>query len=311
MHGLRSARPHRPLRRPPTSLLKPELAASGGEAAAVNEYDGGVALASYKYGERQRERVHTRHDRLESQARRVGVTSPFAAFQFFSLFCLSSFLTAAILGHSWTAFSLSPPPCSMRLSLCSEVLLLLLVFTSRPTAVTAHLPHRPHLNVAGVDVRDPPLLACRLTSPTSSRCLAHPVDQQMALLALDHAYANDGPGELYVQGRRNLNGQLEFKVGETSSMPRRYGEYSKCTKNGHTLEWGFHCQVPHRKLAERLIHLSFRALGGVLVRYPCPGCNMRHREFYSLDNIGDLDAVVRVMSFWIVAIGGTFDQVYF
>ncbi|KAJ6503803.1 hypothetical protein C8R45DRAFT_1091574 [Mycena sanguinolenta] len=131
--------------------------------------------------------------------------------------------------------------------------------------------------------------------------LTHPVDQQMALLALDHAYANDGPGELYFQGQRNLNGQLEFK----------YGEYSKCTKNGHTLEWEFHCQVPHCKLAERLIYLSFCALGGVLVRYLCPGCYVQHREFYSLDNIGDLDAVVHVMSFWIIAISDTFDQVYF
>ncbi|KAF7331143.1 hypothetical protein MSAN_02443900 [Mycena sanguinolenta] len=175
-----------------------------------------------------------------------------------------------------------------------------------PTAITTYPP--PLNVVVGVDVRDSPLLACRLTSSTSSRRLAHPVDQQMALLALDHPYVDDGPGELYVQGRRNPNGQLEFKVGETSSMPRRYGEYSKCTKNGHTLQWEFHCEVPYRKLAERLVHLSFRALGGVLVRYPCPGCYVRHREFYLLDNIGDLDAVVRVLSFWVVAIGGTFER---
>ena len=44
------------------------------------------------------------------------------------------------------------------------------------------------------------------------------------------------------------------------------------------------------------------------MRYPCPGCYVRHREFYLLDNIGDLDAVVHVMSFWIVALGGTSER---
>ncbi|KAJ6491153.1 hypothetical protein C8R45DRAFT_1096670 [Mycena sanguinolenta] len=139
------------------------------------------------------------------------------------------------------------------------------IFTTRPnpsyyTCATSASP----LCRCCVDVRDSPHFACRLTSSTSSRRLGNPVDQQMALLALYHANAEDGPGELYVQGRRSPNGQLEFKVGETSSMLRRYGEYSKCTKNRHTLEWEFHCYVPYHKLAERLIHLSFRALGGVL-----------------------------------------------
>ena len=136
IHGLRSARRHRrlrlrrptpSLRRPPASLLKPELAASGGEAAAVNEYDGGIAVASYMYGER----VHTRYDRLESEATRVGVTSPFTTFQ--SLAILSFFITHRPPPYLDTLGLLSlSPHCSPRLSLCSEVLLPLSVFTSRP-----------------------------------------------------------------------------------------------------------------------------------------------------------------------------------
>ncbi|KAJ6448055.1 hypothetical protein C8R45DRAFT_1115515 [Mycena sanguinolenta] len=239
-----------------------------------------AAPRSYLYGER----VHTRHDRVESEARQVSLTFPFTASQ-------SS--RRSLLLHP------SPPPhldCSLSLS------------TTLPTALVVVL--RGLSALFGLHYSSPTATPTSASSLPCRRCrrLAHPVDQQMALLALDHLYADDGPGELYVQGRRNPNGRLEFKVGETSSMPCRYGEYSRCTKNGHTLEWEFHCQVPYRKLAERLIHLSFGALGGVLVRYPCPGCYVRHREFYSLDNIGDLDAVVRIMSFWIVAIGGTFDQ---
>ncbi|KAF8151152.1 hypothetical protein K438DRAFT_1988294 [Mycena galopus ATCC 62051] len=61
-------------------------------------------------------------------------------------------------------------------------------------------------------------------------------------------------------------------------------------------------------VAEQLVHLSFRALGGVQVRYPCPGCGIGHHEFYSLEKIGNLDTVVRTLRFWIVAIGGTFEQ---
>ncbi|KAF8134718.1 hypothetical protein K438DRAFT_1997611 [Mycena galopus ATCC 62051] len=131
------------------------------------------------------------------------------------------------------------------------------------------------------------------------------------LLAHDHPYADDGPGELYVQGRYNANGLLELKVGETSDMARHWNDYCKCLKNGHTLHWEFHCHIPHCKLAERLVHLSFRALGGVQVHYSCPGCRVRHREFYSLENIGDLEAVVRVLEFWIIALGGTFERVDF
>ncbi|KAF7367788.1 hypothetical protein MSAN_00843000 [Mycena sanguinolenta] len=247
---------------------------------------------------------------FEGEARRVGLAFSFTAPRISSPFSL-------FIRHRRTTYLCFLLHCT---SLSTTLLTALVVvsevtfcvFQASSLAPTAITTYPPPLNVVvGVDVRDSPLLACRLTSSTSSRRLAHPVDQQMALLALDHPYVDDGPGELYVQGRRNPNGQLEFKVGETSSMPRRYGEYSKCTKNGHTLQWEFHCEVPYRKLAERLVHLSFRALGGVLVRYPCPGCYVRHREFYLLDNIGDLDAVVRVLSFWVVAIGGTFERVDF
>ncbi|KAF7355601.1 hypothetical protein MSAN_01477300 [Mycena sanguinolenta] len=72
-----------------------------------------------------------------------------------------------------------------------------LVFIARPDRPPTHPPPSPY----------------PMSSLVSIRRLAHPVDQQMALLALDHAYADDGPGELYVQGRRNPNGRLEFKVG--------------------------------------------------------------------------------------------------
>lgn len=139
IHGLRSARRHRrlrlrrptpSLRRPPASLLKPELAASGGEAAAVNEYDGGIAVASYMYGER----VHTRYDRLESEATRVGVTSPFTTFQ--SLAILSFFIT-----HR-------PPPYLDTLGLLSlSTLLTALVVVLRGTSAAF-----------GLHISPPPLL---------------------------------------------------------------------------------------------------------------------------------------------------------
>ena len=188
---------------------------------------------------------------MEGAKRRVGHTSPSTrpSPPYISLHCrcyFASQVTAAALVCA-VSFSraplLSSPPHSTRLSRCSEF------FLALHCTAAATSPRFHHHVVVSADVRSSPNLALRLTSSTSRRRLAHPVDQQMALLALDHPYADDGPGELYVQGRQNPNGRLEFKVGETSSMPRRYGEYSKCTKNGHTLQWEFHCRVPYRKLA--------------------------------------------------------------
>ena len=75
---------------------------------------------------------------LRGRARRVGLTSSSTASRISSPFFPSSFLTAAA---SLGLLSLSPPPCSLRLSPCPEVLLRLSVFTARPNCCT----HRPVL----------------------------------------------------------------------------------------------------------------------------------------------------------------------
>ncbi|KAF7355597.1 hypothetical protein MSAN_01476900 [Mycena sanguinolenta] len=225
---------------------------------------------------------------FEGEARRVGLAFSFTAPRISSPFSL-------FIRHRRTTYLCFLLHCT---SLSTTLLTALVVvsevtfcvFQASSLAPTAITTYPPPLNVVvGVDVRDSPLLACRLTSSTSSRRLAHPVDQQMALLALDHPYADDGPGELYVQGRRNPNGQLEFKVGgdqlDAASLRRIF-------------------QV-HQERAHSAMGVSLRGSVSQTRRKTRP---------FILPRFGrrsDLDAVVRVLSFWVVAIGGTFERVDF
>ncbi|KAJ7210718.1 hypothetical protein GGX14DRAFT_565331 [Mycena pura] len=139
----------------------------------------------------------------------------------------------------------------------------------------------------------------------------NPYEQQRKLLAARAPYAKDGRGFVYVHLRVGPDGEDQVKVGETKSMRHRSGEYCVCRRNGHNLRWIFYCKVRRRKLAERLIHLSFIAAGARVRRYPCPGCGKRHREYYSLKKAGGLGAVEYIVERWVTRMGGSFHKISF
>ncbi|KAJ7194614.1 hypothetical protein GGX14DRAFT_576311 [Mycena pura] len=133
-------------------------------------------------------------------------------------------------------------------------------------------------------------------------------DKLIALLGEPDHYVKEGEGSIYVVVRIDPYGALQVKVGHTNCMDRRKNEYLRCESTGHAVYWQFHCKVEKRMLVERLIHLSFIDLNAIVVRYPCPGCGTRHREYYSLDLVGGLDAVEDIVQFWVWSTGGEFEK---
>jgi hypothetical protein len=62
------------------------------------------------------------------------------------------------------------------------------------------------------------------------------------------------------------------------------------------------------KTVERLVHLTLRARGAAIVPYPCPGCGVKHREFYLDAAAGGIDGVCEVIEFWLGALGQAIDR---
>lgn len=95
-------------------------------------------------------------------------------------------------------------------------------------------------------------------------------------------------------------------------MERRLQQYDKCLHSSLEVTWKafylcdqrmkvgelffcFHFTLVSASLtfvlAERLVHLAFRAKGAQPNIYKCPGCQKRHVEFYNLEEVGGYDAV--------------------
>ncbi|KAJ7661436.1 hypothetical protein DFH06DRAFT_1129534 [Mycena polygramma] len=56
-------------------------------------------------------------------------------------------------------------------------------------------------------------------------------------------------------------------------------------------------------IGERLVHLTLRARGGTIKPYPCPGCGVKHREFYLYSAAGGIDGICEIIEFWLGALG--------
>ncbi|KAJ7615725.1 hypothetical protein DFH06DRAFT_1145765 [Mycena polygramma] len=64
----------------------------------------------------------------------------------------------------------------------------------------------------------------------------------------------------------------------------------------------FHISA-NESIGERLVHLTLRARGGTIKPYPCPGCGVKHREFYLYSAAGGIDGICEVIEFWLGALG--------
>ncbi|KAJ7813440.1 hypothetical protein B0H13DRAFT_1925431, partial [Mycena leptocephala] len=62
-------------------------------------------------------------------------------------------------------------------------------------------------------------------------------------------------------------------------------------------------------VTKRLVHLTLRARGAAIAPYPCPGCGVKHREFYLDAAAGGIDGVCEVIEFWLGALGQAIDRV--
>ncbi|KAJ7752233.1 hypothetical protein DFH07DRAFT_960669 [Mycena maculata] len=97
---------------------------------------------------------------------------------------------------------------------------------------------------------------------------------------------------------------LDIKVGiakDTSARQADYNEYCDPVEFLWLVKWK--CRRP--KLLERLVHLTFRALGADLPTdlRTCAGCGVCHREFFAYEAVGGIDGVLRIVEFWLGALG--------
>ncbi|KAJ6614949.1 hypothetical protein B0H10DRAFT_1950344 [Mycena sp. CBHHK59/15] len=131
-----------------------------------------------------------------------------------------------------------------------------------------------------------------------------PNAQYRALLALGPtAYAKEGLGDLYFcvryrpalvadvyQGRTSraaLNTTaLQIKCGSSHNVDEHMPQYAVCERTHHPVVFWAYCNVPHRLLAERLVHLKLKAHGAALV--PSPATDAM------LPNVGGLQSVGEV-----------------
>ncbi|KAJ7182176.1 hypothetical protein B0H12DRAFT_1246855 [Mycena haematopus] len=117
------------------------------------------------------------------------------------------------------------------------------------------------------------------------------------------AVYNDQPGEVYsVCRRRDEEGEtlLDIKVGiakDTSVRQADYNEYCDPVEFSWLVKW----KCKRLKLLERLVHLTFHALGAGLPLdlRTCAGCGVRHREFFAYEAVGGIDGVLRIVEFWL------------
>ncbi|KAJ7868428.1 hypothetical protein B0H13DRAFT_2558739 [Mycena leptocephala] len=142
-----------------------------------------------------------------------------------------------------------------------------------------------------------------------------PIEQCLAHIATPRH--KDHGGELYTVFRiervfcERLQleiDKLEVKTGYSIDTLRRQFEYREnCT--GVEFIWCYKYTCDNVKLLERLVHLTLRARGAAIAPYPCPGCGVKHREFYLDAAAGGIDGVCEVIEFWLGALGQAIDRV--
>ncbi|KAJ7723267.1 hypothetical protein B0H16DRAFT_1472967 [Mycena metata] len=135
------------------------------------------------------------------------------------------------------------------------------------------------------------------------------IDQCIALL--DTCRYKDFRGELYTVFRvtrvfdHTLQMEvdaLDIKSGYSIDTARRQLQYrDKCVGVGFI--WCYKYTCDQVKLLERLVHLTLRSQGAAIPSYPCPGCGVRHREFYLDSAAGGLDGLCGIIEFWLEVLG--------
>ncbi|KAJ7776869.1 hypothetical protein DFH07DRAFT_951482 [Mycena maculata] len=98
--------------------------------------------------------------------------------------------------------------------------------------------------------------------------------------------------------------EVDVKVGHTSSYRTRRRAYRKCER-GIAIVWGCAFVARQRILAENITHRILRAMGVEPLIYPCPGCAVRHHEYFPLLQVGGLVGMERVILAAIRATGQT------
>ncbi|KAF8183522.1 hypothetical protein K438DRAFT_1974993 [Mycena galopus ATCC 62051] len=145
--------------------------------------------------------------------------------------------------------------------------------------------------------------------------IRNPIDQALAHIA--HPRYKDFPGDLYIVCRiiRVLDPSLqiyvdalEIKSGFSIDTLRRQFEYHHTCRNVEFL-WFYRYKSDSVKLLERLVHLTLRALGATIDRYSCPGCGIKHREFYSYLAAGGIEGLCAIIEFWLGVLGQTIERV--
>ncbi|KAJ7713400.1 hypothetical protein B0H16DRAFT_1478723 [Mycena metata] len=141
----------------------------------------------------------------------------------------------------------------------------------------------------------------------AEQCLAH----------VPQSYYKDLRGDLYTVFRRirvydaNLQTDVdavEIKAGYSSDTPRRQQEY-RDTCQGVDFDWKFKYTSDNVKRlvlkrgAERLVHLSLRMLGAGIPACPCPGCGVRHKEFFAVAAAGGIEGLCGIIEFWLGLLG--------
>ncbi|KAJ7231865.1 hypothetical protein B0H12DRAFT_1239828 [Mycena haematopus] len=127
------------------------------------------------------------------------------------------------------------------------------------------------------------------------------------------AVYDDQPGEVYSVCRLRDEGGgtlLDIKVGiakDTSVRQANYNEYCDPEEFLWLVKWK--CKRP--KLLERLVHLTFHAWGAALPleRRTCAGCGVRHREFFAYEAVGGINGVLRIVEFWLGALGEPIERI--
>ncbi|KAJ7798248.1 hypothetical protein B0H14DRAFT_3492722 [Mycena olivaceomarginata] len=144
-------------------------------------------------------------------------------------------------------------------------------------------------------------VSVRILWPACRRGLRAPLQQMLGLLELGpRAYEQEGPGVLYIQFRPS-----QFKVGHTDWLPRRLDQYRECQRFGHQVETWVCCPTPIGS-SQRVAHLLLNSLGAKAPSSPCPGCGIKHREFYWYSRIGGRRTILRIVRLAIWLTGGTF-----
>ncbi|KAJ7833559.1 hypothetical protein B0H13DRAFT_1914536 [Mycena leptocephala] len=127
-----------------------------------------------------------------------------------------------------------------------------------------------------------------------------PIEQCLAHVATPRH--KDHGGELYTLFRVVGVDKLEVKSRYSIDTVRRQFEYrDNCV--GVEFIWCYKYTCDNVKLLERLVHLTLRARGAAIVPYECPGCGVKHREFYLDSAAGGIDGVCEIVEFWLGALG--------